>query len=489
MKLRTRFLRLSLTLAAAAFAAVVALVWSSVRLSTSTARIQDSLSTITVANEAALQLFHHRRNALLYSLTRDPERLADARLNERMLRADLVQLRERASTPREAAAVDDVERAVAEYLEVERRTRVEELASANVADSFLPAEGSLEDLVDLNGATARRAELQSMSVQRATIAVGLALAILVVAASAAALLALRRHLVLPAERLVRAIRELELAGSHRALGLGLEGEFGAIERAVDQRSSTIEQQRSSQLRFIAAVAHDLKTPLQSIRGYCSLVRPSRPMPEQATVRKAFAVIDRQVERLSRQLGDLLDASRIEAGELELHRTRVDLRDVAGDVGALFAPTAAAHRLVVEVAPGLVVEADPVRLNQVFTNLVSNAIKYSPHGGAVEIRARREAGRAVVEVRDEGIGIASPDLAHIFDPFQRGTEAKRLDIPGVGLGLAVSRRIVEAHGGTIEVTSEVGRGSTFVVRLPLAPEGPRGDVSLDAGSDRSAAPAG
>ena len=167
------------------------------------------------------------------------------------------------------------------------------------------------------------------------------------------------------------------------------------------------------------------------------------------------------------VGDFLDASRIEGGHLELIRRRSDARDFVRDVVQLYETSSFSHplRLAIPSSP-VMVDCDPERMAQVLNNLVSNAIKYSPNGGPVVLSLREEGENAILTVSDSGIGIAHGDLEKIFEPFRR-TGASRETIPGVGLGLSVSRRIVEGHGGRIVVQSELGAGSTFRVEVPLA----------------------
>jgi signal transduction histidine kinase len=171
--------------------------------------------------------------------------------------------------------------------------------------------------------------------------------------------------------------------------------------------------------------------------------------------------------MKRLVDDLLDAARIEAGTLELQMERSDARDLVRAVVDLFEPVARAHHLVTDIPKQpVMLMCDPVRLEQVLTNLINNAIKYSPRGGTVRVMLARIGSTVTLAVTDEGIGMSQADAEHVFEPFRR-TEATKTAIPGVGLGLFVAQRIVEAHGGTISVVSTPGKGSTFTVRLPGA----------------------
>jgi signal transduction histidine kinase len=163
------------------------------------------------------------------------------------------------------------------------------------------------------------------------------------------------------------------------------------------------------------------------------------------------------------IDDILDAARIEAGELSLSVRDHDLKESIAGLVAVYAHGSRRHDIELRTPESpVVVVVDPLRIEQAVGNLVSNAIKYSPAGGKIEVELRVERAEAVITVRDRGLGIPPEELPHIFEPFRRGTDVAT----GAGLGLSVLHRIVTAHGGRVEVESEAGRGSTFRVRLPL-----------------------
>jgi signal transduction histidine kinase len=177
-------------------------------------------------------------------------------------------------------------------------------------------------------------------------------------------------------------------------------------------------------------------------------------------------LERQSVRLDRLVEDLLDTARIEAGRMELKAAPVELGVLVREACELHRTVSPVHTLEVALPPGpLQVECDAHRISQVLHNLLSNALKYSPAGGTVRVRVRVQQAQAVVEVEDPGLGIAPEELPLLFQPFRR-TSATRQSIPGVGLGLWVSRRIIEAHGGRLEVESTPGTGSLFRLQLPL-----------------------
>jgi signal transduction histidine kinase len=198
----------------------------------------------------------------------------------------------------------------------------------------------------------------------------------------------------------------------------------------------------------------------------ALVAPDRPLPRESDVRAVFERLERQVEKLRRMIGDLLDAARVETGQLSLELQPCELKDLVAEVVEHYRQAAPGHPIALFVPhKPVAVRCDPLRIEQVLSNLVGNAIKYSPNGTPVEVAVTHDAGRATVTVADQGVGVAPEDRPHLFEPFRRGSRAR--GVAGLGLGLAVARRIVEAHGGRIELDSVGTAGSTFHLILPIA----------------------
>lgn len=218
--------------------------------------------------------------------------------------------------------------------------------------------------------------------------------------------------------------------------------------------------------FIALVSHELRTPLTSIVGYVAIALDEEDL--DPVLRKQLEVVERNGLRLQRLVGDLLDEVQHSRSPRALREQHADLAEIVRESVAAARPQAegAGVRLVSEVPHPIAVTGDPQRLAQVVDNLVSNAIKYTGAGGHAHVCAVVEDGSAVIRVRDTGIGIDVADQAQLFTRFFRTRQATVSAIQGVGLGLSISKSIVEGHGGLIEVDSELGRGSEFRVRLPL-----------------------
>jgi signal transduction histidine kinase len=269
-------------------------------------------------------------------------------------------------------------------------------------------------------------------------------------------------------------REVERGSEDVAL---LAEELAARQRqleAVAHENARLYQEAQSALRmreeFFAIAAHELKTPLTTLGGTAQLLerRATRDgdLPERH--QRAIRLIAEQCERLSRLVEQFLDLSRIERNLLTIERQPLELGELLRREVELLRPTLEQHELQLEIdAEPLSVEGDVLRLEQVVHHLLSNALKYSPDGGTISVRAGRQAGRALVEVRDQGIGIPAEALPRLFERFFRAPNTLAPNIGGLGIGLYMARTIVQLHGGTINVVSVEGQGSSFTVTLPLA----------------------
>jgi signal transduction histidine kinase len=254
----------------------------------------------------------------------------------------------------------------------------------------------------------------------------------------------------------------------------------AIERAVLVEAERVQMQArlAAEARFgvlkdefVALVSHELRTPLTSIKGYADLLLAGEA-GELSEEQQAFlAVITRNVDREVMLVNDLLDLSRLEANQVELTPIPLDLSMVLRDVITLLRPQLQAKRQCLTLAlPARLptVIGDLARLTQVFTNLVSNAHKYTKEHGEISVRAQMFQGCVCIEVCDNGIGLTAEEQARLFTKFFRAQQRIVQEAGGTGLGLAITRALVERHGGTISVASSPGKGSTFTVSLPSAP---------------------
>jgi K+-sensing histidine kinase KdpD len=254
---------------------------------------------------------------------------------------------------------------------------------------------------------------------------------------------------------------VEDLAARAALALDNASLHRAAQAAVRQRE-----------QFLAIASHELRTPLTTVKGYSQLLarQARQPALDREQVAGLAEQLQRQVARLEALVADLLDASHLQRGHLDLHPEPVDLVALARQVLDRFeyAPERTPRHVLALDAPAPVTgQWDAGRLDQVLTNLIANALKYSPLGGEVRVGVYRRGDWAELTVRDQGIGIPADEQATLFEPFARGQDARQY-ARGAGLGLYIAAQIVERHGGTVAVHSQPGAGSTFTVRLSLAP---------------------
>jgi PAS domain S-box-containing protein len=255
-----------------------------------------------------------------------------------------------------------------------------------------------------------------------------------------------------------AARELKVA-QEVAYRTSLAIETAELHRAAQQAVQARDD-------LLSIVAHDLRSPLTAAKLAAAEI--NRKTDDAAAVRRSADRIDRSIDRANGLIQDLLDVSRIEAGSLAVERGRVAARELVGDTADIFAPmaSAASLRLMIEAPEHLPeVLADSNRVRQVFSNIVGNAIKFTPAGGTIRLAATRHDSEVCFQIADTGPGILPEQLPHLFDRFW---QARQGDRRGAGLGLPIAKGIVEAHGGRLWIDTAPGRGSTFYFTLPVAP---------------------
>ncbi|MET0825292.1 MAG: ATP-binding protein [Acidimicrobiales bacterium] len=243
---------------------------------------------------------------------------------------------------------------------------------------------------------------------------------------------------------------------------------GPTGRIVVTMSDITQRRRLEVLRrdFVANASHELKTPVAAVRALAETLLTALPDDPEAGRRFAER-IGREAERLDLLTRDLLDLSRVERGALDVEP--VDLVGLVKEVVGGYADRAEERRikLSTEVEPGVALRGDRAQLGLLLSNLIDNALRYTPAKGAVCVRLNAAESRAVLQVHDTGQGIPAGELSRVFERFYRVDKARTRQTGGTGLGLAIVRHVAEAHGGTVRVDSELGRGSTFTVALPVA----------------------
>jgi two-component system OmpR family sensor kinase len=271
----------------------------------------------------------------------------------------------------------------------------------------------------------------------------------------------------PLRRLTAAAEEVAQGRLDQRVPVRSGDELGQLSRAFNDMTARLQAARQMQTDFVANVSHELRTPLTAVKGMVETLQDGAI--DDAGVRDRFlATVAGETERLIRLVNDLLLLSRVDSEALVLHRAPLDLCALIQAAVEQLAPQAEARSVAVrmEAPPDLPpVHADPDRLTQVLLNLLDNALKYSPPGGKVTVTVAPAAGAVRIEVRDRGIGIPAQDLPHVGERFFRSDKARSRAQGGSGLGLAIARALVELHGGTLHVDSQVGQGTTVALVLP------------------------
>lgn len=244
-----------------------------------------------------------------------------------------------------------------------------------------------------------------------------------------------------------------------------DDEIGRLVMAFNKTLERLEKLFGTQQRFMADVSHELRTPLTVIKGNIGIVRKFGADEE------SLSGIEEEVDRLTRLVGDLLLLNQAESGVMSLDFVKVDLGSVLLEVMQQMNVLAKGRvRLKLSSIDQAIVNGDRDRIKQVFLNLISNAITYTPKNGTVEVNLEKKEFEVIFSVRDNGAGISAEDLPHIFERFYRGDKSrKHTATSGFGLGLSIAKWITEKHGGKIEVESQVAQGTTFRVYFPLIQE--------------------
>jgi len=238
----------------------------------------------------------------------------------------------------------------------------------------------------------------------------------------------------------------------------------------------LEQVKSD---FVSTVSHELRTPLTSIKAYIATLRRDDVEFDDQTRQEFLRVVEEETDRLTRLISDILDVSRIESGRLELKKRKFDMARLVRIVTDKMQSQASNHHISLESPDGITpVGGDPDKIEQVVMNLVDNAVKYSPSGGEINVTLEARHRKLEFSVRDQGVGIPEDQIPHIFEKFHRVDNRATREVYGTGLGLYVSKSIVESHGGTIWAESELGKGSTFHFTLPLSSRQNQADQVTD-----------
>src|ERR687894_626301 len=270
--------------------------------------------------------------------------------------------------------------------------------------------------------------------------------------------------------LVQVLNELE---EKREALERLNAQLNESNRELNEANAKLRELAEMKEEFLALTTHDLRSPLTVISGVINFFTSGRlgdMTPEQKNM---VAMMERNTQNLIELVNDLLDASKLESGTMRLDLSTIELRGLIDELRQQMQPLAAEKEIALEVdvSEGLpTLRADRAKLRRVLVNLVSNALKFTPRGGRVSLSAAPDGARVRVSVADTGVGIPEEDLRDIFDKYAQARSRATRSEKGTGLGLYITRQLVELHGGHIEVQSEVGKGSTFSFTIPVAEGG-------------------
>jgi two-component system, OmpR family, sensor histidine kinase MtrB len=447
MSLRRSLTVFVVALTGLALAAAVSLILLTTYLHRTTVDLEAGLHSVRLAEEMQIDLLKYMRVA------------DDASKREILtgLRQKVIAARKYAGVPEESAALAEAA-SIIEY----RLSQIESATQSDDADVQRAFE-ALRRFVDLNVDQSEASLKKSEGWDDMGDLIGIGVAGALTVGIAVMLVWLSMAVFRPVFEIRDAVKDFtEGRKAARAPEHGPE-ELRSIASQFNRMADSLSRQHDNQLAFLAAVAHDLRNPLSALKVSAEVLSRGGTIPHEK-VSSVMAIIGRQVQQLDRMVGDLLDASSIEAGRLELRFEECDARKIAQESFDLFSSASPKHEFILKLPDHSVpLHCDPLRMGQVVNNLLSNAIKYSPAGGKVLLSVEQQGLEVSFSVSDEGVGIPGDELPYIFEPFRR-SPTSREDIPGVGLGLSVAQRIVQGHGGRIQAESRVGKGTKFRVHL-------------------------
>lgn len=465
MKIKTA-LTIFTALTLAVFAAMaILLIRTSDLLALEATSLARAGESIQVSKEIKSHLLVYNRNVFLYALHKDPARLEISKAHQTALAKLLESSNQLVDNESESVMLAEVKEKIADYFKAKDQSQNSDLSPvekySQISEKVDSAITAIDNLIEFN-ASQMRDLVASTSEQNKTsdrmvfllLAIG---SLILFSLFIATIFTVTRPLV-NLNKLISHYRTGN--GSVFAKSKGVK-EIREIANTFNSMTHRLEESRNDQLRFIASIAHDLRNPISSMSMAAELLIEESEENERGVAQ----IIHRQAKHLDRLVGDLLDTTRIEAGKMDIKLSIHEVNSLISDTVELHQTASGIHKLNIEMPKSpLVCKCDRGRLSQVMNNLISNAIKYSPNGGTVTVKAWEEKTQIVLSVTDQGMGICPDDLSTIFKPFHR-SKATKDTILGVGLGLSTSRRIVELHGGELKVESTLGKGSTFYVVLP------------------------
>lgn len=275
---------------------------------------------------------------------------------------------------------------------------------------------------------------------------------------------LSRTITRPIRELTKATHEMAGGKLGQQVPVRSRDEIGELAASFNKMNNDLARSFNLRKQMTADIAHELRTPLALIIGHAEGVHDGVLPPSKEN----FEIIREEAERLEQLVNDLRTLSLADAGELTVEFQPVDISKFLGDIQAHYLAPFNQKRITLNLTPAPVIlkaDLDPSRFSQVLTNILDNALRYTPEGGRVDMRIRQDEDRVEISIRDSGDGVTAEDAAHLFDRFYRADESRNRDAGGSGLGLAIAKSIVEMHKGRIWAESETGKGLKVIIQLP------------------------
>jgi signal transduction histidine kinase/ActR/RegA family two-component response regulator len=438
-------------------------------LANSSARVQRSYDLLQTLYDLNAALTDTETNQRGFLLTQDPSYLSQYNNAIAQIRLAMIELRRLSSgEPETRTAIDSLEALAGGKLADLQESLLHAQAGSNhsamanevqgkgkyLMDAFRRNSAALENIQRNLLDRRRQQEAEARFFSQAVLVTTVVLSLLLVGAAA---MVSRRF----DDR--RMMLEKEIAERRRA-------EENREALLVSERAARSEAERATRLKdeFVATLSHELRTPLNAIVGWASILRADR---RSETIKQGVEVIERNAKLQAQMIEELLDMSRIISGKLLFELEKTDVAELVESAVAAVRPAAAAKGVVLNlnVARCSSVSADPARLQQIAWNLLTNAIKFTPREGRVDVTLREHRGQVELSISDTGLGIKPEFIPFVFDRFRQADASTTRRHGGLGLGLSIVKSLVELHGGTVDVESPgEGKGATFIVRLPVPP---------------------
>jgi signal transduction histidine kinase len=436
-----------------------------------THQINENLHT---SNLLTANLLRFSRTSLLFIFNRRHADLEAQARSETQIFNLIETLKRKTPTDEMRALINQVEANSSRFISSRKETESKNYApSVNIlqtqGEALELALDNIRAFIEVNLNLANQVSKKAERIDHLTDALGAILIVIFILGFGAVIFLSRNFLYRPLSQIKSTL--IHFSQGDRSARAEIQGaiELRAIGSVYNKMAEDLENHERQRFEFLAGVVHDLRNPLSALKMASEVLARESGQWQDSKARNTVQLLDKQTGRLNRMISDLMDATRIQSGQLRFEFEDRDLRKIASECVDLWKNMSAKHEITLTLSKDpIIVHCDSGRIAQVLNNLLSNAIKYSPGGGPISVSATVDSiGRANLTVTDHGIGIPASEVKELFRPFFRSSIAHRGKIPGAGIGLSVSKKIIEAHGGTLSLESTEGLGSTFRIQLSTA----------------------